>query len=121
MVYSFLSLSWFSEDEAEGIDEDNWNIIPLGDQRSLGVKTAGLEDKLTACEMLVSFARDLGPAFYPYVEEVMNLMITQLKYLFHDSVRTAAAECLPALLACVKEHGLEAERAVFAKIFPALM
>lgn len=40
-------------------EDDDWNFIPLGDQRSLGIKTAGLEDKVTACEMLVCYAREL--------------------------------------------------------------
>ncbi|CAD5228158.1 unnamed protein product [Bursaphelenchus okinawaensis] len=110
-----------SDDEVGGYDEDDWNIISLGDQRSIGVKTAGLEDKLTACEMLVSFARDLGAAFGPYIEEVLNLMVSELKYVFHDGVRIAAAECLPALLACVKEQGVDTERAVFNRIFEPLI
>lgn len=93
----------------------------MGDQRSIGVKTAGLEDKLTACEMLVSFARDLGGSFNEYVVPVLELMLSQLKYIFHDGVRTAAAECLPALLACVKDQGFAAERVVLEKILPALM
>ncbi|CAD5235672.1 unnamed protein product [Bursaphelenchus xylophilus] len=115
------NVSILDDDEVEGYDEDDWNIISLGDQRSIGVKTAGLEDKLTACEMLVSFARDLGAAFGPYIEEVLTLMISQLKYIFHDGVRTAAAECLPALLACVKEQGPAAEREVFNRILGPLI
>lgn len=85
------------------------------------VRTDGLEDKLTACEMLVSFARELGPAFGEYAEPVLAFMLTQLGYLFHDGVRSAAADSLPALLKCVKPKGIIAEEAVFHQILPALM
>lgn len=87
----------------------------------MGIRTEGLEDKLTACEMLVSFARELGPAFGDYVEPVLAFMISQLKYIFHDGVRSAAADSLAPLMKCVRHRGLEAERAVFVQILPALM
>jgi hypothetical protein len=63
----------------------------------------------------------LGPAFGEYVEPVLAFMLSQLKYLFHDGVRSAAADCLPALLLCVKPKGIAAEEAVFNQILPALM
>lgn len=40
-------------------DNDEWNYISIGDQKSLGIRTAGLEDKVTACEMIVCYAREL--------------------------------------------------------------
>uniref|UniRef100_A0A915D2E4 TOG domain-containing protein n=1 Tax=Ditylenchus dipsaci TaxID=166011 RepID=A0A915D2E4_9BILA len=106
------------EDDANGEDED-WNFISLGDQRSLGIKTAGLEDKVTACEMLVCYARELKGSFAPYVEKVMNLMLPLLKFIFHDGVRSAAAECLPCLLVCAKGRGVEYLRQMWGVILPA--
>lgn len=35
-------------------EEDGWEFVNLGDQQSFGIKTAGLEEKATACQMLVS-------------------------------------------------------------------
>lgn len=35
-------------------DDDGWEFVNLGDQQSFGIKTAGLEEKATACQMLVS-------------------------------------------------------------------
>ncbi|KAI6241894.1 Importin-5 [Aphelenchoides fujianensis] len=110
-----------NEEDVGNYDDASWSFISMGDQRSIGIKTDGLEDKLTACEMLVAFARELGPAFAPYVESVLPFMITQLKYLFHDGVRSAAADCLPYLVLCVREQGVEAERAVYNTILPALI
>lgn len=34
-------------------DDDGWEFVNLGDQQSFGIKTAGLEEKSTACQMLV--------------------------------------------------------------------
>lgn len=47
-------------DDRDQYDQNNWSFVDLGDERSIGIKTDGLEDALTACEMLVSFARELG-------------------------------------------------------------
>lgn len=35
-------------------EEDGWEFVNLGDQQSFGIKTAGLEEKATACQMLAS-------------------------------------------------------------------
>lgn len=66
----------------------------------------GLEDKASACEMLVCYARELKEGFADYAEEVVKLMVPMLKFYFHDDVRTAAAESLPYLLDCAKIKGL---------------
>ena len=43
-----------------GLDEeDGWEFVTLGEQQKFGIKTAGLEDKSTACQMLVHYAREL--------------------------------------------------------------
>jgi hypothetical protein len=65
----------------------------------------GLEDKASACEMLVCYARELKEGFADYAEEVVKLMVPMLKFYFHDGVRTAAAESLPYLLDCAKIKG----------------
>lgn len=38
-------------------EDDGWEFVNLGDQQSFGIKTAGLEEKATACQMLVSGPR----------------------------------------------------------------
>ena len=47
-------------DDREQYEQNNWSFVDLGDERAIGIKTEGLEDTLTANEMLVSFARELG-------------------------------------------------------------
>lgn len=41
-------------------EDDGWEFVNLGDQQSFGIKTAGLEEKATACQMLVSRAEKLA-------------------------------------------------------------
>ncbi|KAI9554129.1 hypothetical protein GHT06_019401 [Daphnia sinensis] len=85
--------------------DDDWQFVSLNDQQNFGIKTAGLEEKATACQMLVCYARELKDAFSDYTEEVVKLMVPLLKFYFHDGVRTAAVEALPYLLECARVKG----------------
>nr|XP_032627337.1 importin-5 [Chelonoidis abingdonii] len=88
-------------------DDDGWEFVNLGDQQSFGIKTAGLEEKATACQMLVCYAKELKEGFVEYTEQVVKLMVPLLKFYFHDGVRVAAAESMPLLLDCARVRGPE--------------
>uniref|UniRef100_A0A914ZIN3 Importin N-terminal domain-containing protein n=9 Tax=Parascaris univalens TaxID=6257 RepID=A0A914ZIN3_PARUN len=108
------------DDEAAEQQEDpDWNFVPLGDQKLFGIKTSGLQDKATACEMLVCYARELKGAFASYVEPVTELMLPLLKFMFHDAVRSAAADCLPCLLECARGRGSEFRAQLWNAMLPA--
>lgn len=93
-------------EDMEDVEGDvDWQFVSLGEQQNFGIKTAGLEDKASACEMLVCYARELKDGFANYAEDVVRLMVPMLKFYFHDGVRTAAAESLPCLLDCAKIKG----------------
>jgi importin-5 len=62
-----------------------------------------LEEKCTAVEMLICYARELGASFRPYVGSVMDIVLPLLKFFFHDEVRNAAAAVVPYLLASAKK------------------
>lgn len=94
------------EDEAKEIsDEEDWQFVTIGDQQSFGIKTTGLEEKATACSMLVCYAKELKEGFVTYTEEVTRLMVPLFKFYFHDGVRAAAAESMPHLLECAQIRG----------------
>ena len=67
-------------------EDDGWEFVSLGEQQRFGIKTAGLEDKSTACQMLVHYARELKEGFAEYVEQVLDrgvylrIRIIQSKY-----------------------------------------
>jgi len=105
-----------------GLDEeDGWEFVTLGEQQKFGIKTAGLEDKSTACQMLVHYARELKDGFLDYTEEVVKIMVPLLKFYFHDTVRVTAAEALPHLLECAKFKGEDYLREMWTYICPELL
>lgn len=105
-------------DDDDTLVEKDWSRITL-DQ--VGIKTSGLEDKATALQMLVCYARELKQNFANYVEDVVKVVVPELKFLFHDGVRTAAAEILPYLLESAKARGKEYVNGMWKYIFPELM
>ncbi|KAI3366277.1 hypothetical protein L3Q82_009751 [Scortum barcoo] len=72
-------------------EDDGWEFVNLGDQQSFGIKTAGLEEKATACQMLVILCWMW----------VLGLSLTISR------VRVAAAESMPLLLECARVRGPE--------------
>ncbi|GFR78745.1 importin-5 [Elysia marginata] len=96
-----------SEDMKEMENSSDWQFVTLGDQQSFGICTSGLEEKATACQMLVCYARELKEGFAEYSEDVVKIMVPLLKFYFNDSVRIAATESLPYLLECAKIRGEE--------------
>ncbi|XP_049887445.1 importin-5 [Pectinophora gossypiella] len=109
-------------DDLETIEGDlDWHFVTLGEQQNFGIKTAGLEDKASACDMLVCYARELKEDFAEYVEDVVKLMVPMLRFYFHDGVRTSAAESLPYLLECGRARGPQFVQGMWAYILPELL
>uniref|UniRef100_A0A8C5LUS5 Importin-5 n=1 Tax=Leptobrachium leishanense TaxID=445787 RepID=A0A8C5LUS5_9ANUR len=94
-------------------EDDGWEFVNLGDQQSFGIKTAGLEEKATACQMLVCYAKELKEGFADYTEQVVKLMqnchfyCIYLSLIHFARVRVAAAESMPLLLECARVRGPE--------------
>lgn len=109
-----------SEDTDEGGEQDDWQFVHLGDNQSFGIRTAGLEEKATACEMLVCYARELKHHFVEYVDEVATLMIPLLKFYFNDQVRSSASEIMPYLLSASEPRGQPYVMSLWEKIYPEL-
>ncbi|XP_075236845.1 karyopherin beta 3 [Lycorma delicatula] len=110
-----------NEDMEEVSGDIDWQFVSLGEQQNFGIRTAGLEDKASACEMLVCYARELKEGFAEYAEEVVKLMVPMLKFYFHDGVRTAAAQSMPCLLECAKIKGGQFLQGMWQYICPELL
>lgn len=54
-----LGVCLVAQDMENISEDDGWEFVNLGDQQSFGIKTAGLEEKATACQMLVSHGETL--------------------------------------------------------------
>eukprot|EP00878_Enallax_costatus_P012560 GHUV01013118.1.p1 GENE.GHUV01013118.1~~GHUV01013118.1.p1 ORF type:complete len:1009 (+),score=321.88 GHUV01013118.1:364-3390(+) len=84
-------------DVVEFEDDDDVEHIQLGD-KVLAIRTSSLEEKATACNMIVCYVDELREGFFPYVKEVTDLMVPLLKFYFHEEVRRAAVSALPNLV-----------------------
>ncbi|KAL1918162.1 uncharacterized protein VTP21DRAFT_3428 [Calcarisporiella thermophila] len=96
------------EDEARYAEEDGWEFVGV-DGQQIGIRTTVLEEKCTATEMLICYAKELGAGFQPYVETVLEIVLPLLKFYFHDGVRHAAAAVIPLLLQDAKLAGQSRE------------
>ncbi|CAD6185409.1 unnamed protein product [Caenorhabditis auriculariae] len=115
-----FSLEYAVVDDQEKQNDPSWSYHSIGDDQNFGIRTAGLEEKVTACDMLVCYARQMKENFIPWVPEVAELALKNLDFVFHDSVRQAAADVMPCLILCVKPHGVAQMRNLSSKFIPAL-
>lgn len=94
------------EQVAQMSTEEGWDLVPLKG-KYIGIKTATLDDKHTAIELIVIYAEHLKGAFEPYVLSIMDdIALPSLEFFFHDPVRVAAAKAIPQLLNSYKlAHG----------------
>lgn len=108
------------EDRAAIEDNDEWESVSVQDQ-AVGIRTAGLEDKATACSMLVCYARELKHGFADYVEKTAEVLVPLLKFPFHDDVKCSAAEAMPYLLESAKPRGEQFVALLWNAIFDGIM
>lgn len=94
-------ISFLEEDEAEEFyNDDEWEVINL-DGKIIAVNTALLDLKVSAIELLRTYAEKLKGDFYPYVKEIAReIAIPALDFYLHDGVRASAALTLASLLKC---------------------
>jgi hypothetical protein len=60
--------------------------------------------------MLICYARELGPGFRKYAEEVLRVVVPLLRFYFHEGVRHAAAMVIPHLFKSLKESNYGRKR-----------
>lgn len=112
--------------EAKYSAEDGWEFVGVEGQQ-VGIKTTVLEEKCTAVEMLICYARELGAGFLPYIPQVLDIVLPLLKFYFHDGVRHAAACVVPLLLQDAKKANVSATdissmwHTIYAKLVDVIM
>lgn len=97
----FFSFDIHSDGDTEVEEDESWEVLNVGDQvrkqlgsnfksndenflQAFGIKTTGLEEKASACSMLVCYAKELKEGFVNYVEETTKLMVPLLRFYFHE-------------------------------------
>ena len=88
-------------EEEEEEENEEYENVDYGDKR-VSIRTAALEEKATACNMLCCYVDELKDGILPYLEQIVQTMIPSLEFYFHEDVRRAAVTCLPDLLRAAK-------------------
>ncbi|KAI7835878.1 hypothetical protein COHA_010225 [Chlorella ohadii] len=83
--------------EEEEDDDGETETFIVGGKR-VSLHTSVLDEKATACNMICCYADELKEGFYPYVEQVTQIMVPLLKFYFNEDVRASAAQALPEML-----------------------
>ncbi|KAJ2557738.1 importin subunit beta-3 [Coemansia sp. RSA 1933] len=114
----FAILDEDEDPETSYAAEDGWEFSSIGGQQ-IGIKTTTLEEKCSAVELVVSYARDLGVAFLPYAAEVLEILVPLFKFYYHEGVRSAAAAAVPPVMQAIKLSGDDAAlRSLWATMCP---
>eukprot|EP01099_Mayorella_cantabrigiensis_P001326 TRINITY_DN1575_c0_g1_i1.p1 TRINITY_DN1575_c0_g1~~TRINITY_DN1575_c0_g1_i1.p1 ORF type:complete len:1131 (+),score=337.45 TRINITY_DN1575_c0_g1_i1:1-3393(+) len=88
------------DDQEPKDEEEGWDYIPIQDKR-IGIRTSTLEEKATACNMILCYVAELKEGFFPYVDQVAQILVPLLKFYYHDGCRMAAVTTMPELLRSV--------------------
>jgi hypothetical protein len=102
------------DDESGGsTDSEDIQLAQVND-KCLSIRTSILEEKATACQLLAGMVTDLEDAFFPYAEQVTQVLAPLLTESVHSDIRASAIRAMPALVKCVaistaapgsKDHG----------------
>jgi len=85
------------EEEEDGFESVTVNVRGQGNKR-ITIRTSALEEKETACTMLKQYAQDLGEGFFPYVEQVAQVLVPLISFQYMDDIRVSSAQAMPYLL-----------------------
>eukprot|EP01012_Entosiphon_sulcatum_P040612 TRINITY_DN542_c0_g1_i1.p1 TRINITY_DN542_c0_g1~~TRINITY_DN542_c0_g1_i1.p1 ORF type:complete len:1085 (-),score=290.63 TRINITY_DN542_c0_g1_i1:1051-4281(-) len=112
------------DDGEEGVETLMLAIKGVGDKK-IKIKTAMLEDKHLACDMLVAYLDDLGEVMFPFAKAISDLMLPLLKFPYMDEVRDSASKALIGVQKCIKLHldkvaGAGADRSILREACEAL-
>ncbi|KAK6460373.1 Karyopherin functions in nuclear transport of protein [Scheffersomyces coipomensis] len=94
-------ISLLEEDQAEEFNSnEEWDVINLSG-KLIAVHTAALDEKVSAMDLLRTYANQLKGDFFPWVKEIIqDIGIPALDFYLHDGVRGSAALTLASLLRC---------------------
>eukprot|EP01006_Ploeotia_vitrea_P033760 TRINITY_DN65626_c6_g1_i2.p1 TRINITY_DN65626_c6_g1~~TRINITY_DN65626_c6_g1_i2.p1 ORF type:complete len:844 (-),score=60.36 TRINITY_DN65626_c6_g1_i2:38-2569(-) len=91
------------DNEEEGVQTIRLAIKGIG-ERKITIRTSMLEDKLLACNLVLSYLEDLKQHMGKFVERISEIMIPLLKFPYMEEIRDSAARTLPLLMTCVKDQ-----------------
>jgi len=115
-----------ADEDAEDADFEGMETVQVG-EHVMGIKTSALEEKATACHMLVVYLEELEDGFFPYLEQVGKELKPLLTFWYHEDVRSSAMSAMPLLCrsaaSFVRNNNADASivQQVLGFVFPALV
>lgn len=88
------------DDASSSTDNEDIQIAQVND-RCLSIRTSILEEKATACQLLTSMVTDLEETFFPYAEQVTQVLAPLMTDSVHSDIRSSSISSMPALVKCV--------------------
>lgn len=88
------------DEEEDSTDSEDIQLAQVND-KCLSIRTSLLEEKATACQLLAGMVTDLEDAFFPYAEQVTQVLVPLLTESVHSDIRASAIRAMPALVKCV--------------------
>jgi hypothetical protein len=80
----------YVEAEHAASEREGYEVLEMQGQR-VEIRTASLEEKCTAFDVLLVICSVMGQSFTPYLSTALQLALPALKFFFHDGVRETAA------------------------------
>lgn len=116
-------ISVVDEDDVEAHEEDgDWTFMNItGDKQNVGIKTAGLDEKSDALDILRTYAQELKGEFAPYLDQTIKLVVDTLNFFVHEGCRQNAAGAIPRLLEVAKTRGHPYMLEMWRFVYPKLM
>lgn len=96
------------DDDDDSTDNEDIQIAQVND-RCLSIRTSVLEEKATACQLLTSIVTDLEEVFFPYAEQVTQVLAPLMTDSVHSDIRSSSISAMPALVKCVALASTNAE------------
>jgi hypothetical protein len=72
-------------------------------KQTVSINTTLLEEKARAIRMLFEYCNTLGASFYPYAQDMANIVVPCLRYQHNQNVRENCTFALRPLMLCFKE------------------
>jgi hypothetical protein len=84
-------------------EEEGWQFTPISN-KFVGVRTAMLDEKATAVNMILCYIKELQEGFFPWLDSVTKLLVPLMEFYYHDGVRSAALSCMGYLVQCAAKY-----------------
>jgi hypothetical protein len=92
-----------TESDPKNQNQSGWEFVNVYD-KAIGIHTAKLEDKATACNLILCYVTELKESFFPYVDQVAKLFVPLIKFYYHDGVRGTAVATMSPLMECATTY-----------------